>query len=889
MRRLRALLWRLSELFEKRRPDSELAAELESHVALHEEDNLRSGMAPKEARRQALIKLGGMEQAKQIYREQTSLPLLETLLQDVRYGLRMLCKNPGFSSVAIVTLALGIGANTAIFSVVNGVLLRQLSYKNPDQLVSMWSSRTDMDKSAFSLPDFIDYRDQNRTLEQISAFSAWNANLVNAGEPERVFGVRSSANIFQTLGVNAEIGRTLLDEDDNSRNPRVVVLSHGFWNRRFGMRADVLGKQLTLNDENFTVAGVLPPGFAFPGMDADIVVPLVPDADPLRKERASISFLSVIGRLKEGVTPQQAETDLNAIASQLQRLYPVANASKKGTKLVPLQEELVGNFRLAFLVLSAAVGLVLLIACANLANLVLARASTRYREMAIRLAIGATRGRLVRQLLTENILLALLGGSLGLALTHPAMRSIIALSPASLPRAGEIDIDARVLLFTLLISLLSGVLFGFMPTLHISRESLTEELKGSGKGSVDTGRRNGVRNILILSEVALSLLLLISAGLLAKSFLRLQAVSPGFVTKNLLVMRLSLPQAQFSKPEMVTAFYEQLSTRIENLPGVQSVSATSVLPLSGSNTRINFIILGRAPLSLSEQPITQYRMTGPDYFHTMNIPILSGRDFTNRDTLHSQPVATINDSFARRYWPDQSPIGAHIKIDDNNKAPREVEIIGVVGDVRHAGLHVDPAPETYVPISQIPEENVSLLTNDMNWVVRASAEPLTLAAAVRREIQSVNGNVPTSNTKSMEQFLSSSLAPSRFNLFLLGIFAIAALLLASTGIYGVISYSVAQRTHELGIRMALGAQQLDMLKLVVGSGLKIVSMGVALGLVGAYILTRVMSKLLYGISVTDPSTFVSMSLLLIIIALLASYIPARRAAKVDPIIALRSE
>lgn len=815
---------------------------------------------------------------------------MDTFIQDIRFAVRLLIKNRSFTVVAVLTLAVGIGANTAIFSLVNAVLLRQLPYKNPDQLVRIWSSRTDRDKGNFSLPDFIDYKDQNQTLEQISGFSSWNANLVSTGEPERVLGVRSSANIFQTLGVNAEIGRTLLNEDDNSGNQRFVVLSHGFWNRSFGMSTDILGKQLTLNDESYTVAGVLRPDFAFPGIvDADIVVPLVPEADPLRKERGSISFLNVIGRLKEGVTRQQAETDLNAIASQLQELYPVTNASKKGAKLVPLHEELVGSVRLAFLVLSAAVGLVLLIACANLANLVLAKASTRYREMAIRLAVGATPGRLVRQLLTENILLALLGGFLGLILTRPAMRSIVTLSPASLPRAGEIDIDARVLLFTLLISLLSGVLFGLMPAVNISKESFTEELKGSGKGASDGSRKNSVRNLLILAEVALSLLLLIGAGLLAKSFLRLQSVSPGFGIKNLLVMRLSLPKAQYSKPEMVTAFYEQLSARIEVLPGVQSVGATSLLPLSGSNTRINFSILGRPPLSPSENPVTQYRMTGPDYFRTMNIPILSGRDFTNRDTQHSQPVAIINDSFARRYWPDESSIGAHIKIDDNNRAPREVEIIGVVGDVRHVGLHVDPAPEIYVPFSQIPEENVSLLTNNMNWVVRTSAEPLTLAGAVRHEIQSVNGNIPSSNTRSMEQFLSSSLAPSRFNLFLIGIFAIVALILASTGIYAVISYSVAQRTQELGLRMALGAQQLDVLKLVVGGSLKIVLIGVALGLVGAYILTRVMSNLLYGISVTDPSIFVSMSLLLIIIALAASYIPARRAAKVDPMIALRSE
>jgi predicted permease len=868
---------RLRYLLNRRRMDRELADEMEFHREMAEREG---GTSP----------FGNPLRLREESRDTWGWTWIDRLFQDLRYAARTLWNSPRFTAAAVLTLALAIGANTAIFSLVNAVMLRQLAFKNPDQLVWIWSSRTDRDKSNFSLPDFIDYRDQNRTLDQISGFSTWSANLVNSGDPERVFGVRSSANIFQTLGVNAEIGRTLLSEDDDPGNPRVVVLSHGFWKRRFGMSTDIVGGSLTLNDENYVVAGVLPPDFAFPGMEADIVVPLVPDADPLRKERGSISFLGVVGRLKEGVTRQQAETDLSGIASHLQELYPVTNASKKGTILIPLHEALVGNLRLAFLTLSAAVGLLLLIACANLANLVLARASTRSREMAIRLAVGATKWRLVRQLLTENILLALMGGALGLVLTQPAMTSIIALSPASLPRASEVDIDARVLLFTLWISLLSGVLFGLMPTFQIARERFNEDLKGSGKGAPDGSRGNGIRSILILAEVAISLLLLIGAGLLGKSFLRLQSVSPGFDIQNLLVLRLSLPQAQYSTPETVTVFYDQLSKRLETLPEVQSVSATSVLPLSGPrDVRINFTISGRPPISLSDRPITYYRMAGPDYFRTMSIPFRSGRDFTDRDTPHSQPVAIINDSFARRYWPDESPIGAHIKIDDNNQGPREVEIIGVVGDVRHAGLKADPAPETYLPIAQIPVENVSLLTNNMNWVVRTSAEPLTTARAAQHEIQAVNWSIPTSNIKSMEQILSSSLAPSRFNLFLLGISAIAALILASMGIYAVISYSVAQRAHELGVRMALGAQRLDILKLVVGDGLKMVLIGVAIGLAVAYVLTRLLSSLLYDISVTDPSTFVSMSLLLIIVALLATYVPARRAAKVDPIVALRSE
>lgn len=814
---------------------------------------------------------------------------MDAWIQDFHMALRLSQKNRGFAAVIVLTLALGIGANTTIFSLVNAVLLRRLPFKNPDQLVWIWSSRADGHKTNFSLPDFMDYRDANRTLDQMAAFAAWNANLENAGEPERLFGVRASANVFQMLGVEPEAGRLLLDEDDKPGNPRIVVLSHGFWNRRFGGSADMLGKQITLDDVTYSVAGILPAGFSFPGMEADIVVPLVPDADPLRNERSSISFLRVIGRLKDGFTRQQAEADLNGIAGRLQGLYPAANASKKGTVLVPLKEQLVGNYRLAFSVLSAAVGLVLLIACANLANLVLARASTRYREMAIRMAIGASRLRMIRQLLTENILLALLGGCLGLLLTRPAIKVIIALSPASLPHASEIQPDARVLLFTLLISLLSGVLFGLLPALSISKQNLAEELKGSGKGTSDGSRGNRVRNLLILSEIALSLLLLIGGGLLAKSFLRLQAVSPGFAIRNLLVARLSLPKTPFSNPESVTSFQEQLSAGIEALPGALSAGAIAPLPLSGANVRVPFIISDRPALPVSEQPVTEYRMTGPNYFHTMSIPLQSGRDFTNRDTSHSQPVAMINETFARRYWPGSSPVGAHIKLDDNNRGPREVEIIGVVGDVRHTALNVEPAPETYVPISQVPEESVFLLTNNLTWVVRTSAEPLALAAAVRREIQSVNGKVATGSIKSMEQLLASSLTQGRFNLFLLGAFALAALTLAGMGVYAVISFSVAQRAQELAIRMALGAQKFDVLSLVVGGGLKMVLTGVAIGLVGAGILTRVMANLLYGVGATDPPTFAFMALLLVLTTMLASYLPARRAARVDPLAALRAE
>lgn len=814
---------------------------------------------------------------------------MDTVIQNVRFAMRLLLKNRGFTAVAVLTLAVSISANTAIFSLVHAVLLRPLPYPDPNQLVWIWSNRTDRDKTAFCLPDVLDYQDQNRSFNRISAFTGWSANLVNAGEPERIFGVRSSADIFKTLGVRAQIGRTLGPQDDDPANPRVVVLSNGFWKRRFGSNSNIVGKPLTLDNENYIVVGVLPPDFSFPQMEADVVVPLIPKSDPLRRERASISFLFMIGRMKERISLVQAESDLDGIAVRLQRLYPVANAAKKGVKLVPLQEQRVGDLRPAFLILCAAAAVVLLIACANLANLMLARASTRYREMAVRLALGATQRSLIKQLLTEMILLALIGGLMGLALTQPLIRLIVTISPTSLPRMAEIGLDTTVVVFTFVIALVSGALFGLIPALHIAKQSLNEELKGSGKGTSAGSRKGGIRNALILSEVAMSLLLLIGAGLLAKSLARLESISPGFEMEKLLVTRLSLPKAQYSTPELLTSFYQQLSRRITNLPGVKSVGATSVLPLGGSNVRVNFVILGRPPVSVGEQPITQYRMITPNYFQTMKIPAIAGRDFKDTDTLHSQPVAIINETFARRYWPNASAIGAHIKLDDNNTEPREVQIIGVMGSVRHTSLNEDPAPEVYVPISQIPAENVSLVINNMNWVIRTSAEPMSIAAAIRREIQSANGNIATSNTKAMGQFLSSSLAQRKFNFFLLGVSAITALVLASMGIYGLISYSVAQRTQELGVRIALGAQQFDVLKLIIGGGLKVVISGLILGLIAAIASTRVLANLIFGISATDPSTFAAMSILLTLVALVASYVPARRATKVDPLIALRGE
>ncbi len=816
--------------------------------------------------------------------------MIADLWQDLRYGARMLMKQPGFAVVAALTLALGIGANTALFSLVNAVLLRQLPFEQPERLVWIWVRVTDRDRGVFSIPDFIDYRDQNQTLEQMTAFTIWGTNLTDQGDPERLQGMRISANAFETLGVEAAFGRTLLPEDDKLGSPRVVVLSYGLWQRRFGADPGLIGKTLTLNGESYAVAGVLPAHFIFPLREAELAIPLAMEADPKRKERGD-HFLRVVAQLKSGVSPRQAQAEMDSIAQRLRQQYPETNAKLVGVKVVPLHDEIVGNFRLALLVLLGAVGLVLLIACSNLANLLLARASARHKEIAIRTALGATRGRIVRQLLTESLLLAVAGGGLGLLLAAWGVHLLLALSPADLPRAQEINLDGSVLGFTLAVSILAGMIFGLALALQASKVDLNQELKGASRGSGDGPAGNRVRSLLVISEVALSLVLLASAGLFIKSFQRLQGVNPGFEAKHLLAARLSLPTGRYSRPDAVAGFYERLRPRIERLPGVESVSPVSILPLSGLTPSVEFTSLEHPPSSLAEIPAAQYRMIGPGYFHTMKIPLLQGREFTERDRADAPGVVIINQTLARRFWPGGNPLGSHLKLDDSdgNPPPRAVEIVGVVGDVKHVGLDDEPAPGIYVPYYQIPQARMTWATNNMYWVVRTATDPMTLAAAVRREAAAVDKDVPASSIRSMEQYLAASVAPRRFNLQLLSAFAVAALILAATELYGVISYSVEQRTREIGLRMALGAQGRDVLRLVVREGMRLALIGVAVGLICALIITRLMTSLLFEVSANDPVTFAVIALSLIVVALLACYLPARKATKVDPMIALRGE
>jgi len=874
-------------LFHRRKNEEELEKELCFHLDLHTSDLIAEGYSPDEARRQARLSLGGPEQVKEMCRDARGTRWLGDLLQDLRYGARMLLKAPGFTAVAVLVLALGIGGNTAIFSLVNSILLRQLPFRQPEQLVWVSARRPDPGKYSFTLPDFIDYRDQNQSLAGIAAYANWSANLTDRGDPERLQGLRISANAFQMLGVESVAGRALLPADDTPGQERVVVLSYGLWQRRFGAEPQVVGRRLTLNGVSYTVVGVLPPQFFFPIREAELAIPLAPDADPWRGVRTSVNFLRALARLKPGVTREQAEADLTAVAQRLRQQYPVANAQKLGVALSPLHEEVVANFRLALWVLLGAVGVVLLMTCANLANLALARAAARHREMAIRAALGATRRRLIQQLVTESLLLALLGGGVGLLLAFYGIDLLLALSPASLPRAAEVGVDFRVLGFTLALALLAGVIFGLAPAWQATRVSLNEGLKKSGHGA-GGARPDGVRSLLVVSEIALSLVLLVGAGLLVKSFHRLQAVNPGFEAGNVLAVRLSLPKAQYPNRAAATAFYEKLRPRLESLPGVETVGVVSALPLSGVLASIPFTIEGRAAAP-DEALRADYRLVSTDYFRALRIPLIAGRELDERDTAQTTSVAVISQDLARRYWPQGSPLGARMRIDDNDQGPRLVEIVGVVGDVKHLSLDGEPAPHIYLPARQTHEDAVVWLTNNQYWLLRTAVDPLTLSAAVRREIQAVDREVPASSIRTMEQYLAASVAPRRFNLWLLTVFAGAALVLAGTGLYGVISCGVAQRRREIGIRMALGAQAGDVLKLVIGQGLALSGVGVALGLVAALALTRVMKSLLFGVSATDPLTFMAIALLLMFVALLACYLPARRATKVDPMTALRSE
>ncbi len=805
---------------------------------------------------------------------------MDTFLQDARYGLRMLLKRPGFTAVAIITLALGIGANTAIFSVLNAVLLRPLPFKDPDRLVMVWetNAKYDIRTGVTSYAAFRDWKEQNQVFESMVASAGQSFNLTADDEPERVSGMRVSPEVFEFTGTKPVLGRGFLQEEEQPGRNRVVLLGHALWQRRFGSDPRVVGKPIILNAESYTVIGVLPPDFLTPSgwimARVDVLVPLV-----VSSERTSY-YITVMARLKPGVTLAQAQSNMESIAAGLAEQYPDTNRGR-GVNLVPAHEQVVGKTRGALMIFFGVVVFVLLIACVNVANLALARATSRQKEIAVRSALGASRSRLVRQLLTESIILAVAGGGAGLLLTMWGIDSLVAIIPDTVPRAKEINIDGRVLGFTLVVSLLAGLVFGLVPALQASKPNLNEALKEGGRSGWLGGGRNRIGSLLLVSEVALSLVLLIGAGLMIKSFIRLLNVAPGFDRQNTLTMLIALPRQKYGQSEQQRAFFQQLLERVGALPGVEAAGAVNSLPLSQSQEGRYFAVEGDTRNVDEVDPGAGYRTVSPGYFRAMGIPLLTGRSFTERDAQGAPGAVIINQEMARRFFYDADPLGKRIKFSTREDA-RWSEVVGVVGDVRHHALDQERNSEIYASYLQRP-------SGGMYLVARTASDSSGIASAIRDEVRAIDKDQPIDDINTMEQRLSASVAPRRFPMVLLSIFAAVALALASAGIYGVMSYSVTQRTHEIGVRMALGAQPADVLRLVVGQGVLLASIGVGAGLVSAVALTRLMSSLLFGVSPTDPVTFAAVSVLLAGVALGACFIPARRAAKVDPMVALRYE
>ena len=799
--------------------------------------------------------------------------------QDLRYGFRMLANSPGFTAVAALTLALGIGANSAIFTLVNAYLLRPLPVAEPGRLVLI--SEIQAAKGfvgSVSFPTYLDWREQNQVFEELAAVRGEDFNLTGTDEPERLYGARVSAGFFRTLGVRPILGRGILSEEDQPGGARVVVLSRGFWQRRFGAQPDILGQALTLDGERFTVVGVAPSDFRISRTAPyELWVPLA--LEPNRAGRGT-HFLLVMARLKPGISIARAQADLTAISSRLARQYP--ENIGWGAMVENLHARLMREARPALLVLLAAVGLVLLIACANLANLLVARGAARQKEIAIRTALGAGRLRVVRQMLTESLLLALLGGGLGLLLALWGVNLLNAIIPAGIQPLQAARADATVLGFTLLVSLATGVLFGLAPALNVSKPDLAQTLKEGGRSSSAAGRHGRLRDSLVVSEVALAMVLLAGAGLLIKSFMRLQQVDPGFRSESALTMELSLPQARYLKPQQRAAFYEQLLERIAGLPGVRAAGACTQLPLSGGETIWGLTIEGRPEPGPGEVLQAGHRSVSPDYFRAMSIPLRRGRYFTAQDREGAPGVVIINETMANRFWPNQDPIGKRIRLGAGRSGAPWIPIAGVVADVKYSGLDRQPGPEMFLPHLQNPSPRMAI-------VVRAATEPASLATALRSAVTALDRDQPVANIRTLEKIVSDSVAPRRLTMLLLGIFAALALVLAGVGLYGVISYSVTQRTHELGVRMALGAQPSEVLRLVIGHGMILTMIGVAIGLAGAFALTRFLSSLLFGVTARDPATFLAVALALASVALAACYIPARRATRVDPMVALRYE
>jgi putative ABC transport system permease protein len=874
MRQLRGWLVRLFGLFQRARREREFAEELESHLAMHIEDNLRAGLSPEEARRRALIKLGGVTLTKERSREQGGLPMLETLGQDLRFGLRMLRKNPGFSLIAILTLALGIGANTAIFSVFNAVLLRPLPFKESERVVMVWQINTAAaggNRTPFTVDTLLDLRKQSKSFDEFAAFLISTRNFTGRETPEQVRTALVTANFFTALGAEPQLGRTFLPEEEHLGAEMVVVLSDGFWRSRFAADPQVVGRAINFNGRSFTVVGVMPPALNFPEKEVELWSPLPLEHPVVRGQ----SPLHGVARLQPGVTVAQALAETRTLKSSFDK-------NAYNLNLLPVNDFVVGDVRPALLALLVAVMLLLLIAAVNVANLMLVRAAARVKEISIRTALGAGRGRIIRQLLTESLLLVLMGGVLGTLGAMVGIDLLVKLAPQGIPRLEHVGIDARVLGWTALVSLLTGVACGLTPAWQSARLKLNDALKEGGRGTTEGAGQRRWRSSLVVVELALAVMLLIGAGLLLKSLWRLQQVDPGVKEERVLTMFLTLVGQRYSQDQQLVDFYARLLESVQALSGVRAAALSNSLPPGSYEYSTIFHIEGR-PSTPDHPPFVAYVIrTSPSYPRTFGIALRSGRQFTASDNADAPRVLLINETFQRRFFPNEDPVGKRIHVGGGEQRDWR-EIVGVIGDVKYNGLADEVQPAVYQPLAQSQTRAIFLsLKTD-------TADPLGLTPAVRNAIKSVDSEVPIARISTMEQRLAAARAQLRFRATLIALFAALALILACIGIYGVISYSVAQRTHEIGVRLALGAQSRDVLRLVVGQGLKLTLAGVGCGLMASLALARFMQQLLFQVKPTDPLAFAGTAILLAGVALLACYVPARRATKVDPLQALRHE
>jgi putative ABC transport system permease protein len=877
----------LQSLFHRERAERELDAEVSYHLERQADAKRASGLADDEARLAALREFGSVSLAKEEARDARGMALLENTWQDFRYGLRTLRKNPGFTCVAVLTLALGIGANTAIFSVVNAVLLRPLPFPQANRLVMVFATNGGNRQDVTSYPDFADWKEQSHSFEALAAFTDRTMTVSGANGAVLVRGIRPTPGFFEVLGVQPEIGRTFRNEESDPALAHVAILSDAFWKSQFGGRRDILGQTLRINmsrstDANtaYTVIGVMPPDFKIsPEAQEQIYVPQVRDPD------RGHGFLYVLGRLKPGISIAQAQAEMDAVAAHLAGLYPKFEHGA-GANIVPLVDGYVGSMRPGLLLFLGVVALVLLIACTNVANLMLARGSARQKEIALRAALGAGRARLVRQLLTKSTVLALAGGAFGLVVASWTVNLLVSAltKDFQIPRIAETHTDAMVLVFTIALSILTGIIFGLAPALSSSKPDLNDNLRESSRSAAGSMRGRRVRSALVISETALALVLLASAGLLLRTLLVMRSTAPGFQTSNLLTAGIFLPQPEFLSSVPRVAFFREALGRVRALPGIRSAALVADLPLGGGSDGLGFHIVGRPDPSPGEEFDANFNLVSANYFRTMAIPVRAGREFTEEDSANTPLGVVINEAAARNFWPGESAIGKQIALPLTDKAPQIITVIGVTGDVRQRSLGVAPGPEMYLDYLQ-PSPNWP----DLVLVARTGDDAMSLAGTLHTVIASVNHDVPVQFVRTMDDVLSASIAEPRVYSLLLGIFAGLALALAAIGLYGVISYGVTQRTHEMGIRMALGAARGDVLRLILRQGLTLAIIGVAIGLACTLAVSQLLTHLVRSVQPRDPVTLIAVSALLMGVALAASYLPANRATRVDPVTALRHE